>query len=261
MILLYCVVDDVASAAAACAAAGVEGMLVVDAGRFGCVGRVGGPGEFAEPPAGEAESGADLDALVQHDAVIRRLMQDCTVVPFRYGALVEAEYEVREQMAARTEEFETLLARLQGKVELALRAASSPPPRRCDGSGRGYLRTLRHHAGRSVLHELHRTLSAASDAAVVVSDRGCSLKSSYLVDEGGVDGFCRLLAGTLSGMEGVQGASLTGPWAPYSFSTLGELDAPGPGTMRLLDREPAAPVGRGPVGRGPVGRGPGGRDG
>lgn len=244
MILLYCVVDDPAAAATVCQEAGIEGMMVVDAGRFGCVGRVGRPDEFALAPSGDEESGRDLGALVQHDAVIRRLMQACTVVPFRYGALVEAEYELREQMAARAEEFETLLARLRGKVELALRAASSPPPRRCDGSGRGYLRTLRHHAGRSVLHELHRTLSAASDAAVVVSERGCFLKSSYLVEEGGVDGFCRLLAGKLSGMEDVQGASLTGPWAPYSFSTIGDLGAPVAGAGRLLDREPAAPGGR-----------------
>lgn len=209
MISLYCVVDDPAAARAACRGSGPEGVMVIGAGRLGCVGRM----EVTPLPSD------DPQALVDHDAVIRRLMGTCTVLPFRYGTAFSSEGEVQAQMDARAGEFELLLRKLRGKVELALRASAAPPPRRCASSGRGYLRALRHEAGGSVLHELHKALAASSDSAVVTADRPCSIKSSYLVDESGIERFCRLLAQTLSGLEGVRDTSLTGPWAPYSFVT------------------------------------------
>ncbi|HET6963161.1 MAG TPA: GvpL/GvpF family gas vesicle protein [Acidimicrobiales bacterium] len=226
MIHLYCVVDDAAAAAESCRESGTAALVVIPAGPFACVGRT------AETPPPTA----DPQALVDHDAVVRRLMRVCTVIPFRYGTVLGTDVEVRDQMAARADEFQSLLGRLHGKVELALRATSSPPPRRCEASGRGYLRSLRTQAGSNVLHRLHRTLEASSHAAVVVADRPCSMKTSYLVDEQSVEGFCRVLANTLSGLEDVRDASLTGPWAPYSFVNADAAGAP--------ERATAVPGGR-----------------
>lgn len=207
MIHLYCVVDDRAAAFESCRNAGPDGLVVTDVGPFACVGRSG-----ETPPAS-----AEPQALLDHDAVVRRLMGVCTAVPFRYGTVLASEEEVQAQLTMRAAEFELLLARFHGKVELALRAASAPAPRPCAASGRAYLRTLRHQAGRAVLQDLHRTLAASSDAAVLAADRPCSMKSAYLVEKQGVDWFCSVLARTLSGLEGIRDASLTGPWAPYSF--------------------------------------------
>ncbi len=217
MIGLYGVVDEPEAALAACRKLSddppPETLCLIGTSRVSCVGR----------RCTTRDVPTDSRALVGHDAVLRRIMTVSTVVPFRYGTVL-GEAEAERDLGGREEAFEDLLAWLRGRVELALRARSSAARPECShSSGRSYLMKLRKLAADPALTGLHRALTSWSVAAVAAPDRPGGIKASYLVERADVDAFKEALeAHARAG--GIEGVSLTGPWAPYSF----------------VDRDPAA---------------------
>lgn len=189
-----------------------------------CVGR---RCDATEPPT-------DPAALVDHDRLVARVMRACgSVVPFRYGTVVPDEESVRRELGSRHAEFRDVLARLRGRVELAVRATPAPragtPTRPVDtdqravtssahGTGRSYLRSLRPDPSSSGLHQLHSILAVTVEAADLQPDRAGGIKASYLVGSADVDRFCALVDHTVAQLEGVGSVSVTGPWAPYTFA-------------------------------------------
>jgi len=118
MIHLACVVDDVEQAQEACAHRLSQEVVVTVGDELACVCR----------QCDEPVPSTEPTALLDHDELVRGLMATCSsVVPFRYGTLVEDPDAVRAELAPRAGEFRELLEWLRGRVELALRAAPAAP--------------------------------------------------------------------------------------------------------------------------------------
>lgn len=214
MIHLACVVDAAEQALEACAHHPSDTVVTLN-DELACV------GQWCEEPTPPT----DASFLLDHDRLVSRLMWACgSVVPFRYGTVVEDGDDVRALLAPRAQEFRELLGWLRDRVELALRAApapstdSRPSPRPGQGSGASYLRALGVEAAQAPLKKLHRALAACAVAAVGEPDVHGGLKASYLVDRPQIDDFCRLLDDAAVAAGGVGPVSLTGPWAPYTFA-------------------------------------------
>lgn len=223
MIHLAGIVDEAEAARRACAPGPSAEVVWEVTDQLACAGRWH---DGAAPPT-------TSEALVDHDRMVQRLMGSChSVVPFRYGTMVEDPETLRAELLPRARQFADLLGWLRGRVELALRAAPAPAPESTtpvsatpapgetdrDRRGAMYLRALREQARRNPLKELHRVLTASAVAAVAEPDGHGGIKASYLVDAAEVDSFCRLLDLVTADAAGVGSASLTGPWAPYTFA-------------------------------------------
>ncbi len=226
MIELFCVVDEPAAAVAAGCGREDGDLCLIRTSRISCVGR----------PCRTPEVRTDGEALVEHDATVRRMMAVSTVVPFRYGTVLPGAAEAERELRRREETFERLLRHLKGQVEMALRARTSDVGAgNRHRSGRDYLQSLRSGSGDPLLDHLHRALAAEATAAVADGGRAGTLKASYLVPADGVDRFRQtLLRAVERGDEKLGSVSLTGPWPPYSF-----VDGGTPVS------EPIAEVGRG----------------
>lgn len=137
----------------------------------------------------------DPEALLDHDRVVYSLMDRATVVPVRFGTVVDDESEIRSLLLKRRKELRGLLAHVRGRVELGVRG-QQPKAR----TGREYM-----HAKL----EMERSL-----APLAADTRARSKETAYLVE--------RDLVGKFTERARSMGLSVTGPWPPYSFT--GELD-------------------------------------
>ncbi|MBI2866091.1 MAG: GvpL/GvpF family gas vesicle protein [Chloroflexi bacterium] len=95
----------------------------------------GGPGPVFTVPLGdlamvvsEAPEGAcrvSRANIIAHERVLERVMREYTLLPVRFGTVTDrasAEEDIRRLLARRGEEFQQLLARMEGRVELGLKA-------------------------------------------------------------------------------------------------------------------------------------------
>lgn len=170
----------------------------------------------------------DVGALWRHDLVLERAIERGPALPVRFGTTFADRREALGALGPRMESFRRQLLRLGGCVELAVRlelvgqdgSSGSSPDAGMPADGRSYLeaklstqRALRRAAERTlpVLEELalaSRRLSTATDPA--------SVKASYLVRRGDVDGFVEAIRSVAVPDDEVR-LICTGPWAPYSF--------------------------------------------
>lgn len=214
MIRLFGIVDDPGAAARLLADPTIT---VIPAGPIAAVGR----SEDSQPVAAQVSD----EELLIHDGLLQRLMQVCTVVPFRYGSSADDAAWVSWWMRRREDQLVRLLATLHGRVELAVRARTRPV--RAHGA----------EAPATSAAHLHRSLAEGADAAEAVTDTD-GLRGSYLVPAGAVDDFCRHARLVSERMESVDAMSVTGPWPPYSFSSAGSIEQamtsgrPGPQVRR-----------------------------
>lgn len=225
MILVYAAVDDHAAASRVCA--GRSGFEVITADGLPYVIE-----READPDPRPVAAG-----LVAHDAFIRELMTACTVVPFRLGTVARDEREFQDQMCGRAEDMGDLLKWLRGRVELDLWVRLSAALGKADAdfesqgqrpAGRNYLRALASsQAAAEPPMELHHELSALAVAATVTERTGRALRAAYLVEVSEVESFRVAVADLVAanrlkdrGIDTVtfEDASLTGPWAPYTFA-------------------------------------------
>ena len=170
---------------------------------------------------------ADLEELVHYEETVEAVMQRHTILPMRFGSVVDDEQEVRELLKARAREFATALAQLDGAVEFGVQASmtidSGPAGARgsaAPGPGESYMRArLREQQCR---HDLQTWLDAELDGLVrrsvyrvtPVSGAG-SISAAYLVDRAGADEFLQ----RVEQLEATAGHTLSwsGPWPPYTF--------------------------------------------
>jgi hypothetical protein len=181
-----------------------------------------------------------------HEDVLERVLSATAVVPFRFCTIYETDADVRRYLAASAARLRDLLARLDGRVELgvkafaddarlgaALRGGDVDAPAG-DGAGRAYL--LRRGRDLEIAAERSRFLARCAAAAhrqltepavearllrpqpPELSGRADTmfLNAAYLVDS--ADALERAL-GTLERRYGRHGVSfeLTGPWPAYNF--------------------------------------------
>lgn len=183
----------------------------------------------------------DPASLWRHERVTAALMARCAVAPVRFGTVVADARQLVDLLAAEGPRLTSVLARLRGRVELAVRASAVPTDARSagpdraaapaasrDGSeapltpGRAYLRSLSEGgaaggapASRS-LSDLDASLSARAAASSRSSGTPGSLVASYLVEAAEVPAFREEVARVRAAHPDVR-VSLTGPWAPFSF--------------------------------------------
>src|SRR5207248_2424345 len=135
------------------------------------------------------------ESLWRHEEVVEALMSEGDVLPVRYGTRFADEEEAAQAVAERSAALSAALDRVQGAVELSVRALAA------DGDAiRGPLREL--------ARECAERPPQAPDEV---------LRAAYLVDRDAVDGFVARVAELQSAQPGAQ-ILCTGPWPPYSFS-------------------------------------------
>jgi Gas vesicle synthesis protein GvpL/GvpF len=167
--------------------------------------------------------------LWTHERVLETAMEQAPVLPARFGTvLVDAEV-VAETLDTKSESFSTRLAKLEGKVEVGIRAfrigaSESPPP---PTDGRSYMMNKlaeqrRSEADRESAEELWR--SVHDSLRVPYDDHRIKLAPSpsvvfsaaYLVDEGCADDFAAAVRDHAVSPD-IE-LFLTGPWPPYNFA-------------------------------------------
>jgi len=197
------------------------------------------------------------DGVRAHDAVVEAALETgSTPVPARFGQRFDDDDACAAAIASRAASVESVLADLQGYVEMTLIVTPStkrmlhdldpvlPETIEADtpGSGRKYLETLRKRemATGSVRHAIDEIARVLSDAVgrlvrrVVVHDTVTPLPLrtiSHLVARDDVGEYRVAVAGVQTGRE--FRFLVIGPRAPYSFSAL--RDGGGPHGMKLAD--------------------------
>jgi len=169
---------------------------------------------------------ANLEQLVRYEQTVETIMQTHTILPMRFGSLLESEEDVRDLLRTRAGEFLAALERLVGAAEYGLRVATAPDP--ADGpadpltssSGEAYMR--KHLEERRQSRELCAWLDRALDGLVRDSsyretpDPEAPLSAAYLVDRLTEPAF-RERVTELSETTG-RIVWWSGPWPPYSFA-------------------------------------------
>jgi len=173
-----------------------------------------------------------------HERVLRALMEQCAVLPMRFGTIVDDPNRLLSRLADQSEKLLKDLQRLDGKVEMALRildncsetrAVLPPEPARDPNGGPGasYLRArmqnlygteaVRHSVG-AVKRTIRDRLDPLSAEAVWDLDVApvLPIKASYLVSRDGVTDFVETVDAIAHGNPDIL-ITCTGPWAPYSF--------------------------------------------
>jgi hypothetical protein len=196
--------------------------------------------EFAEEPLREhLNDRAWLErAAREHEDVLERALARTVVVPFRLCTIYESRERVLEFLAERGAGLADLLRRLDGHVELGVKAYFAPAGSSEQAepqSGREYL--LRRQREREATEEAFRIKGEAARAsherlAAVAEDARANppqpaelsgrteemlLNGAYLVRRD--DGRLRDTVAELESLYGPRGVTyeLTGPWPPYNF--------------------------------------------
>jgi Gas vesicle synthesis protein GvpL/GvpF len=169
------------------------------------------------------------DLLWAHERVVEELMEGATILPMRFGTIVEGPEALVAMLEPRREELDTALERVRGAVELSVRAELpsvaepvdvEPLPAGPPGPGTAYLleRAGRQRRGEEAAELIHRPLAALARRSMRKAGGGDprAFKAAYLVDEGTVAAF-GVRVDRLNATLGDVRVSCTGPWPPYSF--------------------------------------------
>ncbi len=173
---------------------------------------------------------APLDDLIAYVKAVEAFNRCETVVPMRYGCRFAGAAQVRHWMRGCAAQLRSLLRRVDGCMEMGVRAipverpapASEPGPAHCGGSGLAYLAARRMRMAR--LQHCDRIAQMVSEALAgtyrqyVRQVEACGqipMASLYfLVERSRIgafrDGFARMEQAGAALM-------LSGPWPPYNF--------------------------------------------
>lgn len=208
-------------------------------------------------PSDEAALRARLERLDElavvagaHDAVVAAVAALTVIAPLRLATIYQNEQRVRQMLCHRYKEFQALLDRLAGTVEVGIKLyvdTASPTPTAPtspeNGSGRAYLRRLsQRHRGREEhwrkaaavaervdtalgAHALDRNHHRPQPTQLSGAAGHNVLNAAYLVPAGRVTEFTKL-AQRLAADEPAMRIEVTGPWAPYSFAEPAPGDRP-----------------------------------
>lgn len=173
----------------------------------------------------------------EHEDALERALAATAVIPFRLCTVYESRDHVREFLSAHGAALAALLRRLDGRIELGVKAYFAEPPAAGDEpqSGREYL--LRRQRERDEAEEAarfvaecarasHERLAAAAEEARAnppqppeLSGRTeeMLLNGAYLVRRD--DGRLSEAVAELESLYGPRGVTyeITGPWPPYNF--------------------------------------------
>jgi hypothetical protein len=207
--------------------------------------------EFGEEPL--RRSLEDMDWLGEtaraHHRVVEAVAAKAPTAPVRLVTVYNDEAQIRALLERRHDDFVELLSRVAGRQEWGVKVyaapSAAPPaaePAAQSSPGTAYLKKrqaslqTREESWRQAVaraERIHDTLSSAAvashrhrpqDPELSGREEWMVLNGAYLVDEDRAEQFRRVVEG-LRG-EGID-VELTGPWAPYSFTTAVETGESG----------------------------------
>lgn len=189
-------------------------------------------GLFAGLEFEETTEDSPLAVLARyHDAVVRAVFQHEPVLPLRFGTVLDGIDAAVRLLSARHEEALAWLERVEGRREWGVRVrAAARGPVDLDGmSGTAYLAQRRQRLndadvarrGAETLHEALTRRAAETTCRELAG--GVLLEAAYLVDTAAEHDF-RAEIETLTAELGLI-AEITGPWPPYSFTSVEFADA------------------------------------
>jgi gas vesicle protein GvpL/GvpF len=169
----------------------------------------------------------DQDELWAHETVVEELMRSAAVLPMRAGSTLADAAAVQALLREQHERFTRSLERVNGAVELGVRAAARTSAPKVPAGvqdeelpGTAYLRARLETQTRSdrVASSLLSALQvlAREHAPLSKSLGGGDVRSAYLVDRDRVDAFVARVEELGHELDDVS-IVCTGPWPPYSF--------------------------------------------
>jgi hypothetical protein len=179
---------------------------------------------LAEPV--EASPPPDLEQLVRYEETVETTMQSHTILPMRFGSVLDSAEDVRDLLRTRASEFLAALEHLSGATEYGVRIAAAPEPAPVSvdltqtGPGESYMRTRL--SGRRRSQELCAWLDGELDGLVrdrsyrSAPDPATPLSAAFLVDGVSEHEFRERVAKLSDGTDHILWWS--GPWPPYSFA-------------------------------------------
>lgn len=175
------------------------------------------------------EPGEDL--LWAHERVVEELMEGATILPMRFGSVVDRPEALLAMLKERRDEFTASLEQVRGAVELSVRAqlptVAEPVEAesrlgRHFGPGATYLLERAHRQRRSedAAELIHRPLAALAKRSMRKAGSGDphGFKAAYLVDQDAVEAFAERVGNLNTTLDDLK-VSCTGPWPPYSFAS------------------------------------------
>lgn len=175
-------------------------------------------------PASESEVTAD--SLWGYERVVEALMDECDLLPVRYGTRLPDEAAVAAVLEARYDQLRQSLDFVRGGVEVSVRVASVAgqvlsSSEAHAGSGTDYLRARAREVAveTDAAQVVHEPLSALARAATIrpTSLPGEVLRAAYLVNQAELEDFTALVR-QLQDHNPTLRLTCTGPWPPYSFA-------------------------------------------
>jgi hypothetical protein len=156
---------------------------------------------FGHPPTYDDE----VRAAVWHDRVVGLALETCSsVVPFRFGIMLESEAELAAIVSLNATELSRQLARFQGRVEMGLKVRLAAADE-----------LLRAPFGLDQVRTLAPDEEDRSER-IVRNGRERIFEGCYLIPRQAVDGFWRALDGIRHRAPELPLLG-SGPWAAYTF--------------------------------------------
>jgi hypothetical protein len=175
--------------------------------------------------------GITLEELLHYERTVERLMFVDTILPMRFGSVLESEQAVRDFLSERDLELSGALARVDGAAEYGVRIAAdvagvdageddADPAMAEAGPGELYMRArlAQHHRSQ----EARRLLDSALDGLVRahsyrdMPEPGTTLSASFLVGHESEPEFRKRITELWERTGGR--LSWSGPWPAYSFA-------------------------------------------
>jgi hypothetical protein len=172
-----------------------------------------------------------VPSLLAYERVVEAIHARQTVIPLRYGCVMESEEQIVQLLEDHRREYEALLLRLHGMTEMGIRllwpASAVPPPSLAQSPGTAYLASLRNRYNSQETPAPEETLLADRIVALLAgrsteqrrelssSLQGRLLSLYFLTPKSGTEEFRRMVR-TILTPPGVK-LLLSGPWPPYNF--------------------------------------------
>ena len=170
------------------------------------------------------------ERLWTHDRVVDSLTSDGTLLPTRFGMVLEDDDAVSAILRERAEELGAALRRVDGAIELAVRvvwpgeadAAGGGHAEASASSGKAYLMSMvdRRRRARELADRVDAPLRelARESRRRVLARPDLPLSASYLVERERAGAFRDRVTELRSAVADAE-IVCTGPWAPYGFAS------------------------------------------
>lgn len=178
---------------------------------------------------------ATPETLWQHERVLEALMKDRTVLPVRFGTRFSGEQAIRAELMSRHEYYVEALERVKGCVEISLRVFSrevkiTQPTVEKPATGRDYMASLmakaasereeRRRAEALAESLINPLVAFATDYEIKVLPSPIQLLNAALLVPAERVNEVHQVARDLAEQYPDLPMVCTGPWPPYSFSSI-----------------------------------------